>query len=88
MLSYPNVTAILQGLGPPLTDAVVASRLAPRLVEAWLNDYGRITRGYDVVETKDEGFSYLFDIAAERLIAAWGLSKAKTPRRARSSQRG
>jgi hypothetical protein len=77
MLSYPNVTAILQGLSPPLTDAVVASRLAPRLVEAWLNDYGRITRGYDVVETKDEGFSYLFDIAAERLIAAWGLSKGK-----------
>jgi len=31
----------------------------------------------DVVETKDAGFSYLFDIEAQRLIAAWGLSKGK-----------
>jgi hypothetical protein len=77
MLNYPSLRAVLQGLRPPLTDAVVTSRLAPCLVETWLNDYGRVTREYDVLETKDEGFSYLFDIATERLIAAWGLSKGK-----------
>lgn len=77
MLSYPRLGAILQGLRPPLTEGVVASRLAPCLVETWLDDYGRVTNEYHIVETKDEGFSYLFDIAAERLIAAWGLSKGK-----------
>ncbi|WP_426425280.1 hypothetical protein [Bradyrhizobium genosp. A] len=77
MPNYSNLSAILQGLRPPLTEAVVVSQLAPRLVQAWLNDYGRITPEYDAVETKDAGFSYLFDIVTERLIAAWGLSKGK-----------
>jgi len=77
MLNYRNLTAILQGLRPPLSDVVAASRLAPCLVEIWLNDYSRVASEYDVVETKDEGFSYLFDISAERLIAAWGVSKGK-----------
>lgn len=77
MLNYPNLSASLQGLRPPLTEAVVVSQLAPVLVQAWLNDYGRVTPEYDVVETKDAGFSYLFDIEAQRLIAAWGLSKGK-----------
>jgi hypothetical protein len=77
MRNYDHLAAIVQGLRPPLTEAVVTSRLAPCLVETWLNDYGRLTREYDVVETKDQGFSYLFDISAERLIAAWGLSKGK-----------
>ncbi len=77
MPNYPRLATILQGLRPPLTEPIVASRLSPCLVEAWLNDYGRVAHHYDVVETKDQGFSYLFDIAAERLIAAWGLSKGK-----------
>ena len=77
MRYYAGLTAILQGLRPPLTEAIVTARLAPCLVEAWLNDYARVTGRYDVVEARDEGFSYLFDITAERLIAAWGLSKGK-----------
>ena len=77
MLKYANLTAILQGLRPPLTDAVVTLRLAPCLIQTWLSDYGFVTPEYDVVETTDQGFSYLFDISAERLIAAWGLSKGK-----------
>jgi hypothetical protein len=40
-----------------------------------LNNYARLAPEYDVVEAKDEGFFYLFDIAAERLIAAWGISR-------------
>src|SRR4051812_981199 len=77
MRNYATITSILRGLKPPLTDTVVTSTLAPRLVETWLSDYGRVTSDYDAVETKDEGFSYLFDIPAGRLIAAWGLSKGK-----------
>ena len=77
MLKYSSLTATLKGLRPPLTEPVVSSVLAPRLVDIWLNDYGRVTGDYEVVETKNEGFSYLFDISAERLIAAWGLSRGK-----------
>jgi len=77
MLNYPHLAATLKALRPPLTEAVVNSTLAPRLVEAWLNDYARSAGNYDIVETKSDGFSYLFDISAERLIAAWGLSKGK-----------
>jgi hypothetical protein len=77
MLIYVDLTSTLKNLQPPLTEAVVTSTLAPCLVKAWLDDYGRVVSDYDVVETKDEGFSYLFDISAQRLIAAWGLSKGK-----------
>jgi hypothetical protein len=77
MLNYPGLSATLRVLRPPLTEAVMNSELAPLLINAWLNDYGNVTPNYEVVETKDEGFSYLFDIAAQRLIAAWGLSKGK-----------
>ncbi|WP_448953116.1 hypothetical protein [Labrys neptuniae] len=77
MRHYVRLSGILRGLRPPLSEAVVASMLAPPLVETWLSDYGRVTQNYDVVETRDGGFYYLFDIAAERLIAAWGLSRGK-----------
>jgi hypothetical protein len=77
MRNYATVTAILKGLRPPLTEAVALSSLGPCLVETWLNDYGHATGHYDAVETRDHGFSYLFDISAKRLIAAWGLSKGK-----------
>jgi hypothetical protein len=77
MLNYPNLTTILRGLRPPLTEAVATSRLAPCLVETWLNDYTRSAGSYDIVETKVDGFFYLFDIPPGRLIAAWGLSKGK-----------
>jgi hypothetical protein len=74
---YPNLLGILQASRAPLTDFDVASKIAPYLIAIWLDDYGRSTQNYDVVETKDGGFSYLFDILSGRLIAAWGLSKGK-----------
>lgn len=77
MRIYANLTAVLRGLRPPLTEAIVASRLAPCLLDIWLNDYRRVADEYDIVETTDQGFSYLFDLSAGRLIAAWGLSKGK-----------
>jgi hypothetical protein len=33
--------------------------------------------GSEVVETTVDRFSYLFDVAAERLIAAWGVSRGR-----------
>jgi hypothetical protein len=74
---YPGLFGIMQCLPSPLTDFAVTSQIGPYLIAVWLEDYGRVALNYDVVETKDGGFSYLFDILAERLIAAWGLSKGK-----------
>ncbi len=55
------------------------------LIGIWLDDYySRLADSAltQVVQTSDTGFSYLFDIQQERLIAAWGISKGKsgTPR--------
>ena len=78
---YPTLAVDLKVRRGPLTEAEVASVFAPRFVDVWLADYGRNTPDYDAVETRDAGFThvffYLFDIAAGRLIAAWGLSKGK-----------
>ena len=49
----------------------------PYLVDVWLLDYGRVAGETDVVETTVSNFAYLFDIAAERLIAAWGISQGR-----------
>ena len=39
------------------------------------NSFGRLHgRNPEIVETTDAGFSYLFDLTDERLLAAWGIS--------------
>ncbi len=78
MSKYAAINSILQGMSPPLDQRFVDNQLSPLLVNIWLSEYERTTPNYrDVVETKDLGFSYLFDIPAGRLIAAWGLSRGK-----------
>jgi len=77
MLNYASIAADLKTRRTPLTEADVSALYGPRLVTAWLSDYGNRSSRYDVVETNDGCFYYLFDIAAERLIAAWGLSKGR-----------
>ena len=54
------------------------------LITSWLDDYYKSAgnRRSRIVQTSNTGFSYLFDISKERLIAAWGTSRGKnnTPR--------
>ena len=45
------------------------------LVMSWIDEYARVTPSPDVVQTTCGGFSYLFDVRSERLIAAWGASR-------------
>jgi hypothetical protein len=52
-------------------------RIVSYLVSEWLAEYDRSTPNSDVVETTVDEFSYLFDIKAARLIAAWGLSRGR-----------
>jgi hypothetical protein len=53
------------------------AQVIPYLVDEWLADYARSESPSDIVETTAGGFSYLFDIAQERLIAAWGISQGR-----------
>jgi hypothetical protein len=85
---YPNLAETLSTLRPPLTNAIATVELGPSLERTWLQDYrGRNQlQGYshafsseDIVGTRDFGFHYLFDIAARRLIAAWGISNGRDP---------
>jgi hypothetical protein len=51
--------------------------IVQRLTEIWLDEY-RARGGADqIIETTTSGFSYLFDIRNERLIAAWGISEGR-----------
>lgn len=51
----------------------------PYLIDAWLARYWRTTSMSNVVETMQDGCSYLFDIEYERLIAAWAISRGRHP---------
>jgi hypothetical protein len=53
------------------------ARVVPTLVDAWLSDYRRSWSCDDIIETSTDGFSYLFDVSNQRLIAAWGISRGR-----------
>jgi hypothetical protein len=47
------------------------------LVEIWIADYFATASESDLVQTNLAGFSYLFDLKADRLLAAWGVSQGR-----------
>jgi hypothetical protein len=59
------------------SEAILRERVVPYLVDVWLTDYERFAADSEIVETTVTSFSYLFDIAAQRLLAAWGISKGR-----------
>jgi hypothetical protein len=73
------VPVIYKGL-PSATAAdfatTIKTKIIPFLVDVWM-EASRPSRSDDVVETHDHGFSYLFDLSHERLIAAWGPSSGR-----------
>lgn len=52
-------------------------RIIPYCVDEWLNHYELAESGGQVVEVNVQGFSYLFDLGPDRLIAAWGISQGR-----------
>ena len=48
-----------------------------KLLDLWLDEYARVTRSSNIVETRATSFAYLFDIDEGRLLAAWGVSQGK-----------
>ncbi|WP_460450327.1 DNA/RNA non-specific endonuclease [Alsobacter sp. SYSU BS001988] len=91
MPSYSDLEFIVSTTAPEDAPALFQLTVVPALVERWLDDYdarlqglfrqrhGRGRSGGGVVHATIEGFSYLFDLDFERLIAAWGISRGRNP---------
>jgi hypothetical protein len=77
MAAYPHLAHLMGGATVDDSESVFEQRVIPYLVDVWLRDYERVTQASDVVETTVSGFSYLFDIAEGRLLAAWGISRGR-----------
>jgi hypothetical protein len=77
MAVYSDLSRRMLSFDQSSSDDKFTKEVIPYLVGIWLNDYARGGSKMDVVETTTSGFSYLFDIMAQRLIAAWGISHGR-----------
>ncbi len=77
MPTYKPLIKLVKGMTTANSEAIFRRQVIPYLVDVWLTDYERFAGKTDIVETTVSSFSYLFDIAAERLIAAFGFSKGR-----------
>lgn len=77
MLTYPRLSGMVQRLTAETAATGFSRQIVPYLVDEWLSDYAGSTETSDIVETSVSGFSYLFDVANERLISAWGISRGR-----------
>ncbi|MEO3433244.1 hypothetical protein [Inquilinus sp. CAU 1745] len=67
----------------------LVSYLATALPEAWIGNYVKTTSGRtSIYQFVDHGFEYLFDIAHDRVIAAFGMSEKNSAKRDSSRMRG
>lgn len=77
MPEYPRLDSLLGTLDPAVSDAAFDDEIVPYLAEIWLDDYAASSPDRDVVQVTLDDFSYLFDVATGRLIAAWGVSSGR-----------
>jgi hypothetical protein len=77
MATYPRLSPLVAGATTANAESIFKTHVIPYLVEVWLSDYERAVKGSEIVETSVDAFSYLFDMTAGRLIAAWGVSKGR-----------
>jgi len=77
MANYPDLAHLVHAVDPSSPVADFTEKVVPYLASVWLDDYCRNSRDPDVVETTVSEFSYLFDLSAQRLIAAWGISHGR-----------
>lgn len=78
MLYYPRLNSYWRSISSEKD----LRKMMDYLIEIWLDDYflklpNSVSTNI-VKVTLNTGFSYLFDISQERLIAAWGISKGKS----------
>jgi len=77
MHDYSQFDVLLSEMTVATAEARLSNEVVPRLVALWLREYGQTTEDSEIVETTVDGFTYLFDVQAERLIAAWGITAGR-----------
>ena len=77
MLTYKRLADAARARRLDLADSDDYRQVVDYLCDEWIDDYRRIATNSDIVETTAFAFSYLFDVQAQRLIAAWGLSRGR-----------
>lgn len=77
MPQYPMLPGLLAAVSSSSPAIGFRQHVVPYLVDVWLADYCRMHPSDEIVEVTPDDFSYLFDIRAGRLIAAWGISQGK-----------
>lgn len=75
--NYRGIDRILNQMTPFNSDKIFEKKVVPTLIDIWIAHYQVSAGGSDIVETRLDNFSYLFDVANSRLIAAWGISQGK-----------
>lgn len=77
MAAYPRLKTLWSAIPPGDPNDDIGAKVVPYLIGVWLSDYSQKAFNTEIVETTASGFSYLFDISQQRLLAAWGISKGK-----------
>lgn len=77
MAVYPRLAQLATVASGARADAAYRHRVIPYLIDVWLNNYRPLPGGSDIVTTSVDGFGFLFDVAGERLLAAWGISRGR-----------
>lgn len=77
MTDYHDLNRILPRLGKNNAARSFEKDIGPLLVALWADDYASRRPGCELLETSQGGFSYLFDVVADSLVAAWGISHGK-----------
>lgn len=77
MADYKDLARLAATISPANADAFDWTDVIAYLSDVWLDDYARSIKGSEIVEVSTAGFFYLFDFSAQRLIAAWGISRGR-----------
>jgi hypothetical protein len=77
MFSIERLNSLIAILPSGAEYADYEAAVVPYLVDHWLGTYKAGVTGNEIVEVNTGHFYYLFDVIAERLIAAWGVSAGK-----------
>jgi hypothetical protein len=77
MATYPQLARLMRDI--TATDPATAfdRQVIPYLISVWLEDYATSAATREIVVTSVSSFSYLFDTAEQRLLAAWGVSRGR-----------
>ena len=76
MAHYPELQTFSNRVSNGLADGAWTN-VVGYLMDVWIDDYAWRCRSHEIVETSASGFSYLFDVASGRLLAAYGVSHGR-----------